>query len=69
MVLCVPVQMYVIRVTCRDRSSYIIHRRYRQFDEMQRHLEQRFPVEAGEFSQKERILPTLPGKSALAKVP
>lgn len=66
MVLCVSVQLYVIRVTCRDRSRYIIRRRYRQFDEMQKHLEQRFPVEAGEFSQKERILPNLPGKAALA---
>lgn len=65
MVLCVSVQLYVIRVTC-DRSRYIIRRRYRQFDEMQKHLEQRFPVEAGEFSQKERILPNLPGKAALA---
>lgn len=52
-------------MTCRNGSNYKIHRRYRQFDEMQRHLEQRFPVEAGEFSQKERILPKLPGKVAL----
>ena len=56
--------MYVIRVTARDGSSYHIGRRYRQFDEMQRLLEQRFPVEAGEFSQKERILPILPGKTS-----
>lgn len=44
----------------------MINRRYQQFDEMQRHLEHRFPIQAGEFSQKERILPTLPGKVALA---
>ena len=52
----------MIHVKCRAGSQYTINRRYRQFDEMQRLLEQRFPVEAGEFSQKERILPTLPGE-------
>ena len=56
------VQVYVIKVTCRDGSHYLIFRRYRQFDEMQKHLEQRFPVEAGDFNQKERILPNLPGR-------
>lgn len=54
--------MYIIQVTCRDGSKYTINRRYRQFNEMQRLLDQRFPVEAGEFNPKERILPTLPGK-------
>ncbi|CAI8026135.1 Neutrophil cytosol factor 4 [Geodia barretti] len=34
---------------------------------MQKLLEKRFPVEAGEFSQKERILPTLPGKLYLSR--
>ena len=57
-----PPQIYTIQVTCRNGERYTIFRRYRQFDEMQRLLEQRFPVEAGEFSQKDRILPTLPGE-------
>lgn len=59
--------VYVIQVTCRNGSHYVISRRYRQFDEMQKLLEQRFPVEAGEFSQKERILPILPGKLYLSR--
>ena len=57
----------MIRVTCRDGSQYLIGRRYKRFDEMQRLLEQRFPVEAGEFSRKERILQTLPGEPALSR--
>ena len=57
----------MIRVTGRDGSQYRIGRRYKQFDEMQRLLEQRFPVEAGEFSRSERILPSLPGKVYLAR--
>jgi neutrophil factor 4 len=59
--------VYVIQVTCRDGSHYTINRRYRQFDELQRLLDQRFPVEAGELNPKERILPTLPGKLYLSR--
>ena len=64
-----PLQLYVVQVTCRNGSQYTIFRRYRQFDEMQRLLEQRFPVEAGEFNQKERVLPHLPGKVVCRAVP
>lgn len=61
MLLCMVMQVYLIHVTCQNGLQYYINRRYRQFDELQHLLEHRFPVEAGEFHQRERILPTLPG--------
>lgn len=53
---------YIIIVTRSDGSKYIIHRRYSQFHEMHSHLEDRFPIEAGAISAKDRTLPSLPGK-------
>ena len=54
-------QAYLIAVTCRDNSRYVIYRRYKDFNEMHSHLEERFPIEAGAISAKDRTLPTLPG--------
>ena len=54
-------QAYLIAVTCRDNSRYVIYRRYQDFHDMHSHLEERFPIEAGAISAKDRTLPTLPG--------
>ena len=54
-------QLYIVQVTCKNRSSYAIRRRYRQFDDLQNSLEKRFPIEAGDIRSKDRTLPTLPG--------
>ena len=56
-------QAYLIAVTCKDNSRYVIYRRYSDFHEMHSHLEERFPIEAGAISAKDRTLPTLPGVS------
>ena len=56
-------QLYIVKVLCRDGSSYFIHRRYRQFDEMERALEKRFPIEAGAIKVTDRTLPQLPSES------
>ena len=54
-------QAYLIAVTCKNNSRYVIYRRYSDFREMNSHLEERFPIEAGAISAKDRTLPTLPG--------
>ena len=53
---------YVIEVTRKNRETYHIYRRYKQFDKMVQRLEERFPVEAGSISASDRIIPLLPGK-------
>ena len=54
-------QAYIIKVLCKDGTSYHIYRRYSQFDHMQSALEKRFLIEAGSISAKDRVLPHLPG--------
>lgn len=56
-------QLYILKVLCKDGSSYFIYRRYSQFDEMERALEKRFPIEAGAIKVTDRTLPQLPSKS------
>ena len=57
-----PLQLYILKVSCRDGSTYFIYRRYRQFDEIQNALEKRFPIEAGAIKAKDRTLPFLPSE-------
>ena len=57
-------QLYVLKVLCKDGSSYFIRRRYRQFDEMENALEKRFPIEAGAIKVTDRTLPKLPSKKS-----
>ena len=54
-------QAYIIKVLCKDGSTYYIYRRYSQFDEIHNALEKRFPIEAGAIRSKDRVLPSLPG--------
>ncbi|XP_078692349.1 neutrophil cytosol factor 4-like [Branchiostoma floridae x Branchiostoma belcheri] len=54
--------VYVTEVTLNNGSSYQIFRRYSQFDSLQVYLLARFPIEAGDIDEKDRVLPSLPGK-------
>ena len=53
-----------MKVLCVDGGVYHIYRRYRQFDEMEKSLEKRFPIEAGAIRVTDRTLPRLPSESA-----
>ncbi|XP_035694590.1 neutrophil cytosol factor 4-like [Branchiostoma floridae] len=56
--------VYVTEVTLNNGSSYKIFRRYSQFDALQSDLLARFPIEAGDIDEKDRVLPSLPGTGA-----
>ena len=58
-----PLQLYILKVLCIDGSIYYIYRRYRQFDEIEKNLEKRFPIEAGAIKVTDRTLPRLPSES------
>ncbi|XP_065826186.1 neutrophil cytosol factor 4-like [Oscarella lobularis] len=59
--------VYVIEVTLRSKKRYIIYRRYNQFHNLGSNLEERFPIEAGYISAKERVLPSLPKKKFMGR--
>ncbi|XP_077979634.1 neutrophil cytosol factor 4-like [Glandiceps talaboti] len=59
--------VYFIEVTLKSRRSYIIVRRYSQFDGLQARLDDRFPLQAGNVSTAPRTLPELPGKIYLKR--
>lgn len=54
--------LYVMVVTRSNGQTYTIRRRYRQFNDLLARLEERFLIEAGSISSKDRSLPTLPGE-------
>ena len=53
--------LYIMVVSRRNGQKYTIQRRYREFNDLQTRLEERFPIEAGSIHPKDRTLPTLPG--------
>ena len=59
--------VYILRVTRKDGSKYVICRSFSQFTDMQSHLEERFVVEAGAMNPKDRVLPNLPSKIYLGR--
>ena len=48
-------------MTLNTGYKYIIYRRYRQFNELESLLDDRFVIDAGSVNIKDRILPDLPG--------
>eukprot|EP00118_Oscarella_pearsei_P005527 m.25473 g.25473 ORF g.25473 m.25473 type:complete len:464 (+) comp28814_c0_seq1:479-1870(+) len=59
--------VYVIEVTLRSKRRYIVYRRYNQFNNLCNNLEERFPIEAGQISSKDRVLPSLPKKKFIGR--
>lgn len=58
---------YVVQVTLKNGESYTVFRRFREFNDLNQKLEDRFPVEAGYFNYAERKLPELPKKIYLGR--
>lgn len=59
--------MFIVEVTWKDGSKYIVYRSYSDIFNLQLTLAEAFPIEAGEVDEKERILPKLRvGKGGVA---
>ncbi|XP_006813665.1 neutrophil cytosol factor 4-like [Saccoglossus kowalevskii] len=59
--------VYFIEVTLKSGKTYLIVRRYSQFDDLEKNLDDRFPLEAGKLTSGVRKLPSLPGKIYLKR--
>ncbi|XP_014674039.1 PREDICTED: SH3 and PX domain-containing protein 2A-like, partial [Priapulus caudatus] len=53
--------VYHVEVTLSNGRSYIVFRRYSQFEALHLQLQDNHPVEAGLFEERYKVLPDLPG--------
>ncbi|RDD42341.1 SH3 and PX domain-containing protein 2B [Trichoplax sp. H2] len=59
--------VYVMEVFWSDDTKHIIYRRYSQFFDLQVHLLDHFPTEAGSKNPSQRTIPYLPGKKLFVR--